>query len=45
MALERIGTPDARSVLEALAKGAPGARATEEAKDALTRLVKLGSTR
>ena len=38
MALERIGTTDARGVLEALAGGAPGARETEEAKESLQRL-------
>ncbi len=38
MALERIGTPEARGVLEALAGGAPGARETEEAKESLQRL-------
>jgi hypothetical protein len=35
--LELIRTPDARAVLEALARGAPGARDTEEAKAALDR--------
>ena len=38
MALERIGTPEARSGLERLAGGAPGARETEEAKASLERL-------
>jgi DNA-binding beta-propeller fold protein YncE len=33
--LERIGTPEARAVLEDLAKGAPEARQTQEAKNAL----------
>jgi WD40 repeat protein len=37
-ALERIGTADARHVLEELAKGAPGARLTREAKASLSRL-------
>ena len=37
-ALERIGTSDARAVLEALSRGAPGARETEEAKASLERL-------
>jgi RNA polymerase sigma factor (sigma-70 family) len=37
-ALEHIGTPAAQEVLEALAKGAPGARRTEEAQAALRRL-------
>jgi len=43
--LERIGTPEARQVLEALAKGAPGAWLTEESKAALQRLanVKAGA--
>jgi RNA polymerase sigma factor (sigma-70 family) len=36
--LERIGTPEARRVLEALAKGAPEARLTREAQSALRRL-------
>jgi WD40 repeat protein len=33
--LERIGTPEARAVLEDLAQGAPEARQTQEAKNAL----------
>jgi RNA polymerase sigma factor (sigma-70 family) len=37
-ALELIGTPEARRVLEELAKGAPAARRTREAKAALRRL-------
>jgi hypothetical protein len=36
--LERIGTPAARRVLRALARGAPQAPLTEEAKEALERL-------
>jgi hypothetical protein len=36
--LERLGTPEARQVLEALAKGAPEARLTREAQAALRRL-------
>jgi RNA polymerase sigma factor (sigma-70 family) len=36
--LERINTPDARQTLEALAKGAPRAIRTEEARAALDRL-------
>jgi WD40 repeat protein len=39
--LERIGTPAARQLLEALAAGDPGARQTREAKDACQRLAKL----
>jgi RNA polymerase sigma factor (sigma-70 family) len=35
--LEHIGTPDARQVLQALAKGAPGALVTESARAALQR--------
>jgi hypothetical protein len=38
--LERIGTADARAVLEKLAKGVAGARLTEEARAALQRLAK-----
>ncbi len=37
-ALERIGSPAARSVLERLAQGDPGADATRDAADALLRL-------
>jgi WD40 repeat protein len=36
--LEHIGTPAAKIALEALAKGAPEARLTQEAKEALARL-------
>jgi WD40 repeat protein len=36
--LEHIGTPEARALLQALAKGAPEARLTQEAKAALERL-------
>ncbi len=36
--LEKAGTPEARQVLEILARGAPGALPTREAQDALTRL-------
>jgi hypothetical protein len=36
--LERVGTAEARRVLEALARGTPDARLTREAKAALTRL-------
>ena len=39
MVLERIGSPEAQGVLESLARGAPGARETEEAKASLRRLV------
>jgi hypothetical protein len=35
--LERVGSAEARRVLEGLAKGAPGARLTEEAKASLRR--------
>jgi hypothetical protein len=36
--LERVGTAEARRLLEALARGAPEARLTQEAKAALARL-------
>jgi hypothetical protein len=36
--LERLGTPAARQLLEALSRGAPAARLTQEAKAALQRL-------
>jgi hypothetical protein len=38
MVLERIGSTEAQRVLESLARGAPGARETEEAKASLERL-------
>ena len=38
MVLERIGSADAKAVLETLARGAPGACETEEAKASLQRL-------
>jgi WD40 repeat protein len=38
--LERLGTPEARKVLKALAKGPPEARLTREAKASLKRLAK-----
>jgi WD40 repeat protein len=38
--LERIGTPEARRVLQALSKGVPEARLTQGAKEALERLTK-----
>jgi hypothetical protein len=38
--LERAGTEEARQVLEALARGAPGARLTEEAKASTERLAR-----
>ena len=43
MALERICSPEAQGVLEALARGAPGARETEEAKASLERLKQRAS--
>jgi hypothetical protein len=36
--LESLGSAEARQVLETLAKGAPGARLTKEARAALDRL-------
>jgi hypothetical protein len=41
-ALERAGTPEARQLLEALAKGTPEARLTREAKATLERLKEAG---
>jgi WD40 repeat protein len=38
--LEKIDSPEARELLESLAKGAPGALQTENAQDALTRMKK-----
>jgi len=38
--LERIGTSEAKKLLETLATGAEGARLTEEAKASLERLKK-----
>ncbi len=38
--LEHIGTAEARQVLAGLAKGAPEARLTQEAKASLERLAK-----
>jgi RNA polymerase sigma factor (sigma-70 family) len=43
--LEYIGTPQARQVLETLAKGAPEARLTREAKASLRRLDSRNSSR
>jgi hypothetical protein len=40
--LERIGTAEARQVLERLAGGAPGVRLTREARTALGRLAGKG---
>ncbi len=42
--LEDIATPEARQLLETLAKGAPEARLTQEAKASLTRLAKQRTT-
>jgi hypothetical protein len=39
-ALERIGSPDARRLLEELAGGAPPARLTQEAKASMERLAR-----
>jgi len=38
--LERIGTAEARAVLEEITQGAPGARLTEEAREALRYLAR-----
>jgi hypothetical protein len=43
--LERIGTPEAKQVLEGLARGAPGAKVTQEAEAALKRLGKRALAR
>ena len=42
--LERIGTPEARAVLDELAKGAPEARQTQEARNALDFLDRRAAT-
>jgi hypothetical protein len=42
--LEQIGTPEARQVLESLAKGTPEARLTQEAKASLKRLARRPAT-
>jgi hypothetical protein len=39
--LEAVRTPAAKEVIAGLAKGAPGARQTEDARRALERLAKL----
>jgi len=39
-ALEMIGSPEARDLLQALAKGAPGARQTREAQESRDRLAR-----
>jgi HEAT repeat protein len=38
--LERVGSPEARQLLKALARGAPAARETREAKASLDRLAR-----
>jgi hypothetical protein len=43
MVLERIGSPEAQGVLEALSRGAPGARETDEAKASMERLAQRTS--
>jgi hypothetical protein len=43
--LERLGTPEARTVLQTLAEGAPDARQTREARAALERLARGATTR
>jgi hypothetical protein len=42
--LEHLGTPQAKELLEKLAKGAPEAKLTREAKAALERLSRRGGT-
>ena len=42
-ALERIASPEAKVVLEALSKGTPGTRETEEAKSSLKQLTTRAS--
>jgi WD40 repeat protein len=42
--LEYIGTTNARELLASLAQGAPSARLTQEAKDALARMAKRGKS-
>jgi len=44
MAMENIGSPEAQAILQALARGAPGARETEEAKGSLQRLQKTADS-
>jgi hypothetical protein len=41
--LELIGTPEAREILNGLAKGAPGHLITEEAKESLRRLAPMAA--
>lgn len=43
MVLERIGSPQARSTLKTLARGAPGDRVTDEAASSLKRLAKYAA--
>ena len=43
-ALERVGTPEARAVLERMAQGNPDALETRDAKSVLNRLVRRPST-
>ena len=38
--LEQLGTPEAKAVIDTIAKGAPGAKLTVEAQKALERLGK-----
>ena len=39
--LEMMGTPDARNVLARMCQGAPQARLTQDAKEAVDRMEKL----
>jgi hypothetical protein len=44
-ALEAIGTPEAQTVLQGLAKGGAGALSTEQSREALSRLAKRAASK